>query len=39
MVHLAGLPRLRELHVDGSPGVTLAGTQVFPPHVRVMYST
>jgi hypothetical protein len=39
LVFLAGLPRLREIHVDGSPGVTLDGTRVFPPHVRVKYST
>jgi hypothetical protein len=36
---LAGLPRLREVHLDGLPGVTLDGTRVFPPHVRVKYST
>jgi hypothetical protein len=39
LVFLAGLPALREIHVDGSPGVTLHGTRVFPPHVRVKYST
>ena len=36
---LAGLPRLREVHLAGSPRVTLDGTQVLPPHVRVKYST
>ena len=39
LLWLAGLPRLREVHVAGSPGVTLDGTEVFPPHVRVKYST
>jgi hypothetical protein len=39
LVFLASLPALREIHVDGSPGVTLQGTRVFPPHVRVKYST
>jgi hypothetical protein len=36
---LATLPRLREVHFDGLPGVTLQGTRVFPPHVRVHYTT
>jgi hypothetical protein len=36
---LAGLPRLREVHLDGLPGVTLEGTRVFPARVRVKYST
>lgn len=36
---LARLPRLREVHLDSLPGVTLQGTRVFPPHVRVKYST
>ena len=36
---LARLPNLREVHLDTVPGVTLAGTRVFPPHVRVKYST
>jgi hypothetical protein len=36
---LARLPGLREVHIDSSPGVTLQGTRVFPPHVRVKYST
>lgn len=39
LVFLAGLPRLREVHVDSLPGVTLEGTRVFPAHVRVKYST
>ena len=37
--YLATLPKLREVHLDGLPGVTLDGTAVFPPHVRVMYTT
>jgi hypothetical protein len=36
---LAGLPRLREVHLDGLPGVTLDGTRVFPARVRVKYTT
>jgi len=36
---LVGLPRLREVHLDGLPGVTLEGTRVFPARVRVKYST
>ena len=36
---LTGLPRLREVHLDGLPGVTLNGTRILPPHVRVKYST
>ena len=36
---LAPLPRLREVHLDGLPGVTLHGTRVFPSHVRVEYTT
>lgn len=39
LIFLAGLPRLREIHLDGLPGVTLDGTRVFPGHVRVSYST
>jgi hypothetical protein len=39
LVFLAGLPRLREVHLDSLPGVTLDGTRVFPAHVRVSYST
>jgi hypothetical protein len=36
---LARLPRLREVHLDGLPGVTLQGTKVFRPGVHVFYST
>ena len=36
---LARLPRLREVALDSSPGITLEGTKVFPPGVRVRYST
>jgi len=36
---LAGLPHLREVALEGLPGVTLAGTKVFGPGVRVRYST
>lgn len=36
---LAALPRLREVALDSLPGVTLAGTKVFPAGVRVRYST
>ena len=36
---LTRLPKLREVHFDGLPGVTLEGTEVFPPAVRVYYST
>jgi ankyrin repeat protein len=39
LVFLAGLPRLREVHLDGLPGVTLEGTRVFPGNVRVYHST
>ncbi|MGH9783947.1 MAG: hypothetical protein ACRD88_07145, partial [Terriglobia bacterium] len=37
--YLAGLPHLREVHLDGLPGVTREGTRVFPASVRVYYST
>lgn len=37
--NLVGLPHLREVHIDSSPGVTLAGTRVFPANVRVLYTT
>jgi len=36
---LARLPRLREVHLDGLPGITLRGTEVFRPGVQVYYST
>ena len=39
LVFLAGLPRLREVHLNGLPGVTLEGTRIFPAQVRVEYST
>jgi hypothetical protein len=35
---LAGLPRLREVDLAGSPNITLQGTRIFPPYVRVKYS-
>jgi hypothetical protein len=34
---LARLPGLREVHFNGLPGVTLEGTKVFRPGVRVHY--
>jgi hypothetical protein len=36
---LARLPRLREMHLDSLPGVTLEGTKVFRPGVHVYHST
>lgn len=39
LIHLASLPQLREVHLDGLPGVTAEGTKVFPQHVRVKYTT
>jgi hypothetical protein len=39
LAFLAALPRLREVHFDGLPGVTLEGTQTLPATVRVYYST
>ena len=39
LAFLAGLPRLREVHLDGLPRVTLEGTRIFPRRVRVKYST
>jgi hypothetical protein len=36
---LAGLPRLRTVDLSGMPHVTFEGTRVFPPRVRVRYST
>ena len=35
---LAGLPHLREIYLDGLPGVMLEGTVVLPENVRVYYS-
>jgi hypothetical protein len=39
LVFLAALPRLQSVHLFELPGVTLHGTQVFPAHVEVKYST
>lgn len=39
LVHLATLPRLRRIELGELPGVTLEGTSVFPPSVRVRYGT
>ncbi|HXS96080.1 MAG TPA: hypothetical protein VN736_15850 [Candidatus Limnocylindrales bacterium] len=36
---LARLPNLREVHLNGLPGVTLDATKVFRPGVHVAYST
>jgi F-box/leucine-rich repeat protein 14 len=36
---LARLPRLREVHLNGLPGVSLDGTRAFQPGVHVYYST
>ncbi|MBS1876170.1 MAG: hypothetical protein JSU00_23355 [Acidobacteria bacterium] len=36
---LALSPKLREVHLDGLPGVTLEGSQVFRPGVHVYYSS
>ena len=35
---LGSLPRLRKIHLDGLPGVTLEGTQVFRGRAPVYYS-
>lgn len=35
---LAGLPKLKELHLDGLQGVTPAVRDLFPSHVTVKYS-
>jgi hypothetical protein len=37
--YLAKLPRLREVEIAGSQQITLEGTRVFPPRVRVRYET
>ena len=37
LARLVGLPRLRELTVEGSPNVTREGVAVFPATVRVNY--
>ena len=39
LVFLAQLPHLREVALEGSPGITLNGTKVFPARVRVRYTT
>ena len=39
LVFLATLPLLREVALEGSPGITLNGTKVFPSRVRVRYTT
>jgi hypothetical protein len=36
--HLARLPNLKEVHLDGLPNVTLEGTRVFPARVKVRHS-
>jgi hypothetical protein len=36
---LARLPRLRQLQIWGSPGISLDGTRVLPSRVRVRYGT
>jgi hypothetical protein len=38
VVHLATLPRLRQISLDGLPGVTRKALALFPAHVRVNYS-
>jgi len=38
VAHLAGLPRLREIILDGLPNVTREAVALFPAHVRVNYS-
>ena len=35
LAYLAKLPHLRRVELSGLPGVTLAGTQVFPNSVQV----
>jgi hypothetical protein len=35
---LARLPNLKEVHLDGLPNVTLAGTRIFDARVRVRHS-
>lgn len=39
LVFLAAMPRLREVALEGLPGVTFEATRVFPAHVRVKYTT
>ena len=37
VAHLAGLPRLRELIIRGSPNVTRSGVASLPADIRVNY--
>jgi hypothetical protein len=37
VAHLAGMPRLKEITIGGSPNVTRAGMSVFPTAIRVNY--
>ena|ERR1051325_11569160 len=37
LADLAKLPHLREVNLSGLPNITLAGTKLFPAHVRVNY--
>lgn len=39
LAFLAASPSLKDVALEGLPGVTLEGTTVFPKHVRVRYST
>lgn len=39
LASLARLPSLHTVVLEGVQGVTLEGTRVFPPHIRVRYST
>ena len=38
LAHLARLPKLREISLDGLPGATREVFALFPPGVRVHYS-
>jgi hypothetical protein len=38
VAHLAGLPRLHEISLNGLPQVTRGAVALFPAHVRVSYS-
>jgi hypothetical protein len=38
LAYLAGLPRLREVHLSGLPDVSFEATRIFPAHVRVEYN-
>jgi hypothetical protein len=37
LAFLRNLPGLREVNLSGLPNITLAGTKIFPPQVRVNY--